>query len=29
MRKKMYKAKKYWVIASAAALTVLGTSGLV
>ncbi|WP_141565031.1 KxYKxGKxW signal peptide domain-containing protein, partial [Streptococcus sobrinus] len=29
MRKKMYKAKKHWVIASAAALTVLGTSGLV
>ena len=29
MRKKMYKAKKHWVVASAAALTVLGTSGLV
>ncbi|WP_019772753.1 GBS Bsp-like repeat-containing protein [Streptococcus sobrinus] len=29
MRKKMYEAKKHWVIASAAALTVLGTSGLV
>ncbi|MGT2929700.1 GBS Bsp-like repeat-containing protein [Streptococcus dentasini] len=26
MRKRMYKAKKHWVIASAAALTVLGTS---